>query len=116
MDNKENNDKLKTFSFNLAVRVINLQKDILVNYNESVLSRRLIEAGTLIGEHIAEALTTQSRADFNHYLFKAMQALAKTHYWVELLYASGYLETERFNAFQQDIQALQKVMNDSKGA
>lgn len=105
--------KLRSRSFQLSLKIIYLHKSITINYQELSLSRKLIENGTAVGEHIVEACIATSKLDFNYFLVKAFQALGKTSYWLELLHESGYIDNEDFKALNEEIQSLHRVIEDT---
>ncbi len=105
-------EKLKTRSYQLALKVIYIHKSVTINYQEAMLSKKFIENGTAVGEYIVEAIATSSKMDFSYFLTKSYQALAKTEYWLELLHESGYVEIESFNALLEEIQYLRKTTDE----
>ena len=59
---KENIIKNKSFEF--AVDIVNLYKELAYNKKEYVMSRQLLKSGTSIGANIREAEFAQSKPDF----------------------------------------------------
>ncbi|MET0051430.1 MAG: four helix bundle protein [Candidatus Thiodiazotropha sp.] len=82
-------------SFLFAVRIVKLARHLQHDHKEYVLSKQLTRAGTSIGANIEEALAGQSRRDFIAKMSIASKEARETQYWIRLLIASGYLNSER---------------------
>ena len=63
MDSKNNPLSVKSFDF--ALKVVNLYKELVKSEKEFVLSRQFLKAGTSIGANIAEANGAISKSDFS---------------------------------------------------
>ncbi len=57
---------IKEKSFNFAVRIVNLNKYLVSNKNEYVLSKQILRSGTSIGANVEEAIGGISKSDFSH--------------------------------------------------
>ena len=55
---------IKTKSFDFAVRIVNLNKYLITEQKEFVLSKQLLRSGTSIGANVEEADSGQSKKDF----------------------------------------------------
>jgi four helix bundle protein len=51
-------------SFEFALKVIEVYKEIVENHKEFVMSKQLLKAGTSIGAMVRESEFAQSKADF----------------------------------------------------
>ena len=51
-------------SFDFAKRIVNLNKHLVSDKNEYVLSRQILKSGTSIGANVFEAQNAQSNAGF----------------------------------------------------
>jgi len=87
---------LKDKSFQFALEVIKIYKQLTVDKKEFVLSKQLLRSGTAIGALVREANNAESKMDFIHKLAIAQKECDETLYWLELLFQSGYLEKESF--------------------
>lgn len=104
---KENIVKRKSFDF--AIRIMELQKQLIAN-KEYVVSRQVVRSGTAIGALIREAEHAESKADFIHKMSIALKEANETHYWLELLYKSGYIQEELFQSLLNDAEELLKML------
>lgn len=84
--NKEN--PLLTKSFNFAVQIIRVCKELQSN-NNYLLANQLLKSGTSIGANVREAQASESRADFIHKIKIAAKEAEETEYWLLLLKESN---------------------------
>ena len=87
---------LKEKSFQFALAIINLYKQLSGDKKEFVLSKQLLRSGTAIGALVREANNAESKMDFIHKLAIAQKECDETLYWLELLFQSNYLEKDTF--------------------
>jgi len=87
---------LKDKSFQFALEIIKIYKQLSVEKKEFVLSKQLLRSGTAIGALVREANNAESKMDFIHKLAIAQKECDETIYWLELLYQSNYLEKDTF--------------------
>ncbi|WP_407933557.1 MULTISPECIES: four helix bundle protein [unclassified Empedobacter] len=100
---------LKEKSFDLALSIIQLSKD-LQNKNEYVLSKQLLRSGTAIGALVRESQNAESTKDFIHKLSIAQKECDETLYWLELLFKSNYLEEKLFYKIFSDSTEVLKLL------
>ena len=81
---RENIVKIKSFDF--AIDIVNLYKDLTENKKEYVMSRQLLKSGTSIGANVREAEFAQSKLDFISKMSISLKEANETDYWLELLY------------------------------
>ena len=93
-------------SLDFAVRIVNLRKYLIKEYNEYVMSKQLLRCGTSIGANVAEAQRGQSKADFIAKMTIALKEANETEYWLRLLYRTQYLSKEQYESINIDIQKL----------
>ena len=55
---------LEEKSFQFAIRIVNLNRFLVENKKEFVLSKQILRSGTSVGANISEAQFAQSKADF----------------------------------------------------
>lgn len=101
---------LKTKSFDFAVRIINLFKYLKKKHSEYVISQQVMKAGTAIGALIREAEFAESRKDFSHKLTIGLKEANETVYWLELLFATGFINKKMFDSMHKDALALLKML------
>lgn len=83
-------------SYQLALAIVCVYKDILANHKEFVLSKQLLRCGTSIGANVAEANGAISTADFSAKMSIAYKESLETKYWLQLLKDSDYISIKVF--------------------
>ncbi len=78
-------------SYELALAVIPLCRELQMKQHEYVLSRQLMKSGTSVGSNVEEAQGGQSRADFLSKMSIAAKEARETHYWLRLIRDSELL-------------------------
>ena len=105
-------------SFDFAFRVVNLYKFLVQRKHEYILSKQIIRSGTSIGANVSEARHAQSRPDFISKMTIALKDADETHYWIRLLFKSGYLSVPQFQSILSDcneiISMLSAIVKTSK--
>ena len=104
------NSILKIKSFEFAIRVINLYKYLKKRHSEHIVSQQILRAGTSIGALIREAEFAESRKDFMHKLYIGLKEANESVYWLELLYATGYINKKMFDSMINDATELLKML------
>ncbi|CAM4330983.1 four helix bundle protein [Gillisia hiemivivida] len=106
----EVNNPLSKKSYDFALVIIQLYKDLTVLKKEYILSKQLLRCGTSIGANVAEANGAISKADFSAKISIAYKESLEVKYWLLLLKDSEYLELDIFkNAFEK-ADELSKIM------
>ncbi len=77
-------------SFHSAVRIIKLFQYLCNDKKEFILSKQILRSGTSIGSNAEEAHGGISMSDFSNKISLAYKEARETHYWLRLLFASGY--------------------------
>jgi len=103
---------LKTKSFEFAVDVINLSKE-LSKKNEFVISKQILKSGTSIGANIREAKNAQTKADFIHKLYISQKECDETMYWLELLSATNYIDPQTFDSMHNKSSGILKMLRST---
>ena len=88
-------DKLSIQSMDLAVKIINLVKE-LKSKHESIISNQIGRSGTSIGANIREAQYAHSKPDFISKLQISLKESNETSYWLELLYKTNYIDEAKY--------------------
>ncbi|MFP5470471.1 MAG: four helix bundle protein [Bacteroidia bacterium] len=101
---------VKNKSFLFAIRVVNLYKHLSEKKKEIILSKQLLRSGTAIGALVREAEHAESKADFIHKLSISLKEANETHYWIELLYKTNYLNEKEFSDIEKDVTELIKLL------
>lgn len=104
---------LKQKSFDFAVRIINLYKFLKKRHSEYIVSQQVLRAGTSIGALIREAEFAESRKDFMHKLYIGLKEANESIYWIELLFATGFINKKMFDSMHKDASELLKMLVSS---
>lgn len=73
---------------------------------EFVLSRQILRSGTSIGALVREAEFGQSKADFVHKMSIALKEANETHYWLSLIFDTGYMEESLSVSSKKDCEEI----------
>ena len=106
----ENKGVLETKSFAFAIRIVNLYKLLSETKREYVLSKQLLRSGTSIGANIAEAQHAQSKPDFASKMYISLKEASETRYWINLLNATGYLDSTEYASISTDCNELISIL------
>lgn len=101
---KENLIKTKTYQF--AVRIVKLNKFLVSEQKEYVLSKQILKSGTSIGANTEEADAGQSKKDFISKLSIALKEAKETHYWLRLLFDCDYITKQMYDSLIQDCEEI----------
>ena len=105
---KENILKVKSFEF--AVRIVNLYKYLKKQHGEYILAQQIIRSGTSIGAIIREAEHAESSKDFIHKLSIGLKEANESKYWLDLLYATDFINKKMYESVNADCEALLKML------
>lgn len=98
-------EKSKAF----AISIVKLYKH-LNEKSEFIMSKQLLRSGTSIGANIAEAECGISKKDFLAKMYIAFKECSETKYWLELLFATDYLNETEYNSIIADCDELLKLL------
>ena len=105
---KENVIKNKSFDF--ALQVIKLYKEVSENKKEYVMSKQLLRSGTGVWALVAEAEHAESKMDFVHKMAIAQKEANETLYWLELLHKSEYIADTIYEKITNQLIQIQKII------
>ena len=97
---------LKTKSYHFAIRIVRLAQMLQSDRMEFVLSRQILRSGTSIGALVREAEFGQSKADFVHKMSIALKEANETHYWLSLIFDTGYMEESLSVSLKKDCEEI----------
>ncbi len=101
---------IKDKSFEFALKVVKLNKLLVNEKKEYVLSKQILRSGTAIGAMVRESEHAESKADFINKLSIALKEANETEYWLELLYKSDYIGEDKFNSLSNDISEILRLL------
>lgn len=96
-------------SFAFALRIVKLYKYLCEEKEEFVLSKQILTSGTDIGKYIKIAVA-ESGDIFKHEKAKALQKIAETEYWLELLLQANVLGEKQFNSINNDRVEIENMV------
>lgn len=104
------NNILKDKSYQFAINIVLLCRDIRKIHKEYVLTNQILKSGTSIGANIREAEFAQSKADFINKMSISLKEANETKYWLDLLKDTGYLKIDNFNKLNYKITELIRIL------
>ncbi len=93
-----------------AARIVKLNKYLVKEKKEYIISKQIVRSGTSIGANINEANYGQSKADFISKMHIALKETAETEYWIKLLVMSEYIDEETGNSLLKDCIELKRIL------
>lgn len=81
----------------MAVKSVYLAKDLKKKHHEYTLSNQFLRSSTFVGANIRESRNAHSKPGFIHKRSISQKECDETIYWLELLFANGYLEKDEFD-------------------
>ena len=97
-------------SIDFGARIVKLQRYLVREKKEAVLSKQILRSGTSIGSNINEAQYGNSKADFIAKLHIALKETAETEYWLHILRKSDYLDDAMANSVLQDCLEIKRIL------
>lgn len=74
------------------------------------MSQQRLRSGTSIGDLIRDAEFAESRKDFMHKFYIGLKEANESIYWLELLYATEYINKKMFESMHTDASSLLKML------
>jgi len=97
-------------SINFALRIIKLNRYLVDEKKEYVLSKELLVSGTHIGKHIKEAVNAETPQVFITEMGIARRKASETEYWLQLLFQADFLTEKAFNSIETDREEVFKLL------
>ena len=98
-------------SFKFSIDSIKLYKSLIIK-NEYVLSKQLLRSATAIGANLREAQNSYSKKEFLSKVSISLKEANETLYWIELLYASEYIDKNEFDTFYSQCKELYAILTN----
>ena len=105
---KENILHQKSYAF--AIRTVKLNQFLTSQKQEYTLSKQVLRSGTAIGALISESQFAQSGPDFINKLSISLKEANETHYWINLLKDTDFIDMKMFESLEKDINELLKLL------
>ena len=97
-------------SYTFAIRIVRLNKYLTSQKKEYILSNQILRSGTSIGALVSESKFAQSSPDFINKLSISLKEANETHYWINLLKDTDYIDIKMFKSLEKDINELLKLL------
>ena len=108
--NEQKDNPILVKSFDFALKVVALVRDVQSDQNEFVLTKQLLRSGTSIGANAEEAIGGISKKDFIHKLTISYKEARETKYWLRLLKESNLIEKQKAIDLLVDCEELLKIL------
>lgn len=103
-------DIVKDKSYKFALRTIKLNRYLIEEKREFVISKQVLRSGTSIGANVEESKQAESKLDFVHKLSIANKEAFETNYWLRLLRDSELITATQAESLIIDCEELQKIL------
>jgi len=103
-------NQVKDKSYQFALRIIRLCKQVREKHKEYHVTGQLLRSGTSIGANVEEANAGQSKKDFTAKMSIASKEARESHYWIRLLTDSDYLEKDMAKSVLSDCDELIRLL------
>lgn len=97
-------------SLHFAARIVKLQKYLLKEKREYIISKQIIRSATSIGANANEAIYGISKADFIAKLQISLKETAETEYWLRLLILSNYISKKEGDSLLDDCLEIKRIL------
>jgi len=101
---------IKIKSFDFAVDIVYLYKELVSKHKEYVMSRQILKSGTSIGANVREAEFAISKPDFINKMTISLKEANETDYWLDLIYRTSYIDEIEYNRFKTKIEEILKLL------
>ena len=106
----KNDNILHNKSYAFAIRIVKLNQYLTSQKKEYILSKQILRSGTSVGALISESKFAQSAPDFINKLSISLKEANETHYWINLLKDTDYIDNKMFESLERDINELLKLL------
>ena len=96
-----------------AARIVKLNKYLVKEKHEVIISKQIIRSGTSIGANANEAAYGISRADFIAKMQIALKETSETEYWLRLLVLSEYITEAEGDSLISDCLEIKRILISS---
>ena len=100
-------------SLKFAARIVKLQKYLVKEKHESIISKQIIRSATSIGANANEAIYGISKADFIAKLQIALKEANETGYWLELLFRTNYIDESTYKSLNNACTSIRVMLISS---
>lgn len=104
------NNIVKKKSFDFAIRIVKLTRILQEDKRDFVISKQLLHCATPVGACVRESEHAESDSDFIHKLQIGLKEANETEYWLDLLYATQYLNEKEYESIIADCKEILKLL------
>ena len=104
------NSVLLDKSLKFAARIVKLQRYLVKEKREAVISKQIIRSATSIGANANEAIYGISKSDFIAKLQISLKETAETEYWLRLLILSEYISEDLGKSLLNDCLEIKRIL------
>ena len=97
-------------SLKFAARIVKLNKYLVKEKKETIISKQIIRSATSIGANANEAIYGVSKADFIAKLQISLKETAETEYWLKLLTMSEYITEDMGKSLLNDCLEIKRIL------
>ena len=97
-------------SLQFAARIVKLNRYLIKEKHEPVISKQIIRSATSIGANANEAVYGISKADFIAKLQISLKETAETEYWLRLLVMSEYITEAEGKSLLDDCLEIKRIL------
>jgi four helix bundle protein len=98
-------------SYNFALEIIKINRYLIQDKKEFVLSKQLLRSGTSIGANAEEATAAISKKEFIAKLQISYKEARETRYWIRLLRDSQILELDKVENILPKCEEIIRILN-----
>ena len=100
-------------SLKFAARIVKLNKYLIKEKKEHIISKQIMRSATSIGANANEAIYGVSKADFIAKLQISLKETAETEYWLRLLILSDYITEKEGKSLLDDCLEIKRILVSS---
>ena len=100
-------------SLKFAARIVKLNKYLVKDKKETIISKQIVRSATSIGANANEAIYGVSKADFISKLQISLKETAETEYWLRLLILSEYITEKEGESLLNDCLEIKRILVSS---
>ena len=93
-----------------AARIVKLNKYLVKEKHETIISKQIVRSATSIGANANEAIYGISKADFIAKLQISLKETAETEYWLRLLTLSEYITEAEGSSLLNDCLEIKRIL------
>ena len=106
----EKDIKILDRSYQFALRIIKLSREVPHERCAEVLGRQIIRSGTSVGANVEEAIAGYSKAEFTHRMSIALREARETHYWLRLIHDSKIITPSRLESIIRESEEIKRIL------